>query len=1035
MTTRITLFILLACTIASFGQAPGNVSSNLHIWLKSNTGVTGSPTVTAWNDQSGNGYNAASPNGPDIITDRVNFNPSLSFNSNYLQVVGGLFGTSTFNDIFVIMVNKTNDVKNSSVFRESTAGGDRFGSHMPWGNERVYYDVGTCCGSSRIQTNWLSGAGLFHIWVMGSSTGTSTPSGTRKSIYRDGLLIGSNNNNDNITGANNTFYMASANGTSSFHEGEISEFIIYTGIPTSAELTRIQSYLAIKYGITLDQTTATNYVSSSGTTVYAATTSHNSYRTTITGIGRDDASALDQQKSRNRSSDEIVTMDKGGSFGSDLSFVVWGSNGDSRLGTTTGAHPSYQYVIERDWKVDLTGSPGTVSVSFDLVGPIPNTGDPSDYALLIDGTDTDYSSGATAHTTGASIANNQITFTGVSFSDGDHFSLAIESLNPTPGGTDNNVLAWYKADAGVTGDPVTQWDDQTNNGFDATSGAGPSVLSNRINYNPSHQFDGSDHMVVSGGLFGSGVQNDMFVYTVSRTNTVTASSIFREELTGGDRFGSHMPFNDNVAYYDFGECCGDGRVSSNWGTSAGNYHLWTLGSSSLSTGPSGTRKFIQRDDNTIVTNDNNSTGLGNSADFYLGSATSTTERFTGEIAEMIIINDSPTASEHNQIRSQLALKYGLQIGIDLLASDGTTVWNSAVAGYQNDIVGIVNETNEGLLQKQSHSEDDSVRIYVGTLAADNNANTSTTGDFGQDKAYIVAGHDGRKLNATTSSAAEMPGAGIYSRLAREWLVSNTNFTGTWNFDVTISAASEPTMVTASDLRLLVDADGDFSDATIYDTGSGLTFSYSSNVITVSGISNTHIAEDADAYITIASASINTPLPIELMNFEAEVIEDEVLLEWRTSFERDNDFFTVQKSTDAKEWLSIDQIAGTNQGEGTKDYSFTDRNPLSGTSYYRLKQTDFDGKWTYSKIKSVQISNALEKLQIYPNPAQNELNLAFSTPEYSQISIYNNMGQLVSEEVVDQELYKKLDLSEFEKGVYILEVRTSESVVSKRFIVN
>ena len=86
-------------------------------------------------------------------------------------------------------------------------------------------------------------------------------------------------------------------------------------------------------------------------------------------------------------------------------------------------------------------------------------------------------------------------------------------------------------------------------------------------------------------------------------------------------------------------------------------------------------------------------------------------------------------------------------------------------------------------------------------------------------------------------------------------------------------------------------DGDFSNASIYAAGGGLSISNSGGRITISGISTTHISSNSTAYITLGSVSSGTPLPIELVYFKAKLQnEATVLLNWQTAAEINNDFF-------------------------------------------------------------------------------------------------------------------------------------------------
>ena len=127
-------------------------------------------------------------------------------------------------------------------------------------------------------------------------------------------------------------------------------------------------------------------------------------------------------------------------------------------------------------------------------------------------------------------------------------------------------------------------------------------------------------------------------------------------------------------------------------------------------------------------------------------------------------------------------------------------------------------------------------------------------------------------------------------------------------DFTIASSTAPSYVDITDLRLLVDSDGDFSDASVYNEGGGLSFSYSAGVISVTGISKAQIPNNSTRYITIASVNSATPLPIELISFEATAKKNRtVQLTWQTASEKNNDYFTIERSVNGIDWKEIDRI--------------------------------------------------------------------------------------------------------------------------------
>lgn len=120
--------------------------------------------------------------------------------------------------------------------------------------------------------------------------------------------------------------------------------------------------------------------------------------------------------------------------------------------------------------------------------------------------------------------------------------------------------------------------------------------------------------------------------------------------------------------------------------------------------------------------------------------------------------------------------------------------------------------------------------------------------------------------------------------------------------------------------------------------------------------------------TLASATSANPLPVELLYFRARPEADFVRLEWATATETNNDFFTVERSADARSFTPILTQPGQGNSFSTETYSDLDRSPLPGLSYYRLKQTDFDGQFSYSEVVSVSRERE-DRPVVFPNPAR------------------------------------------------------------------
>jgi hypothetical protein len=175
------------------------------------------------------------------------------------------------------------------------------------------------------------------------------------------------------------------------------------------------------------------------------------------------------------------------------------------------------------------------------------------------------------------------------------------------------------------------------------------------------------------------------------------------------------------------------------------------------------------------------------------------------------------------------------------------------------------------------------------------------------------------------------------------------------------------------------------------------------------------------------------LPIELLNFSAKPKMSTVELKWSTASETDNDFFTLERSKNGKDWVEIGTVEGAGTSNAQLDYSFEDESPLNGKSYYRLKQTDFNGDFEYSKVEHVTFEGLADNVQLFPNPTSGELNMVFEKVG-SGWSIMNLLGQDLSQEIVillENPYEVKLDVSNLADGFYFIKTDTQLIKFQKR----
>lgn len=187
---------------------------------------------------------------------------------------------------------------------------------------------------------------------------------------------------------------------------------------------------------------------------------------------------------------------------------------------------------------------------------------------------------------------------------------------------------------------------------------------------------------------------------------------------------------------------------------------------------------------------------------------------------------------------------------------------------------------------------------------------------------------------------------------------------------------------------------------------------------------------------IDASSLCALLPIELLDFNVAVISNnEVSLTWVTGSEINNNFFTIERSRDGLDWEFVLNVNGAGTSSEVMEYQSIDKNPYYGDSYYRLKQTDFDGEFEYSMIRHISINrNKDSKVEIYPNPTKDQITIEGDSYELKRISITNLEGQDVQNSIKINKLNNSkaiIDLSQLPKGVYIIETRTSLNKVYKQ----
>ena len=383
------------CILAGTGllkaQSPGGISANNKMWLRSDNGVntTGS-TVTQWQEFSGanvTGNFTVQPltgtanvqTGPTLINAGINFNPYLSFDgiTNSLASVNNFFGTALVNNSNVTVFQVLN-LKSGIVWLKWET--DQIGSTGRFGFEN---SAGTIRFDFPKAVPATAGQNIGVANVLNKHSLSTVYADATTSVNR---LNGANDNTipipgpGNFGGVSTKIVIGNENLLNLPCKIDLAEVIIYSTTLSAADRNKIESYLAVKYGFTLNQLAANNnnYIASNATVTWDRVL-NSSYANDITGIGRDDATALMQKQSKSINSTALVTLyngtypagtfpllnsDNTNSFSNDLSFLLVGDNG----GTTTINQCAFDGTaqrMQRIWKASSTGTAFPLTISVD----------------------------------------------------------------------------------------------------------------------------------------------------------------------------------------------------------------------------------------------------------------------------------------------------------------------------------------------------------------------------------------------------------------------------------------------------------------------------------------------------------------------------------------------------------------------------------------------------------------------------------------------------------------------------------------------
>ncbi|MBK8499027.1 MAG: T9SS type A sorting domain-containing protein [Flavobacteriales bacterium] len=202
--------------------------------------------------------------------------------------------------------------------------------------------------------------------------------------------------------------------------------------------------------------------------------------------------------------------------------------------------------------------------------------------------------------------------------------------------------------------------------------------------------------------------------------------------------------------------------------------------------------------------------------------------------------------------------------------------------------------------------------------------------------------------------------------------------------------------------------------------------------TVNTLTNTVTTSLTNNYVIVwALVQSSTPLPVELLWFDAQPMDEEVLCSWSTATELNNDYFTVERSADGLSFIDIGEVGGAGASQMTHDYAFADKQPLGGLSYYRLRQTDLDGAESWSDVVAVWRDAPSAELAVYPNPCTDRLFIGGSVPAGEHVLILDATGRVVIDAA--SSAGTSIDVSALPAGSYVVRTSNTSGSGSARFV--
>ena len=597
-------------------------------------------------------------------------------------------------------------------------------------------------------------------------------------------------------------------------------------------------------------------------------------------------------------------------------------------------------------------------------------------------------------------ANTQYTYT---ISDDDNAGFS----GPGGVGESSNIKLWVRAEdiQGTNdGDDISLWADHSGNGNNLTQSNAtfkPHFYKNVINGYQVVRCNIDNSRLIKNS-FTDFPKSEITTFCTSKPTAFSDNASF-SYATSTNNNEYLIISSNNIRLYRGGASSASGISTNTWGIVSTS---WRNSDDKATVSLNGKDNYSGIIANSDITSggclaigaeqDGVNTGYVNSQDFE------------GDYSEVIVYNIILNSAQKNIVNNYLSAKYKIEIS----AKDK---YINTSDDYFKEVIGVGTESDGS--QRESHG---SGGLWL------KQATNFGNGD------YLFIGHN--QVNSQLYTPAEDAGLsaiGIEQRWGRDWYFDITDagsaITTDLTFDFVEAGMGSPTAPdgTTSNYKLL------------YRSGTSgnwkIVGSATSKNPTQVIFSNQSLP-DVDGYYTLGTINAsNSPLPVELITFEANAQNNKVLLNWRTATELNNDYFEIQHSIDNTNWKVLGNMAGNGTTNIVHDYSYTHQKPNNGINYYRLKQIDFDGKFSFSNIVTANIANS-DDIKIFPNPTNGLVNI-INIGTGSRVELIDMNSRIVSTEIKYVNNSAVLNLEPLSSSIYYIRVISENDVKVFKVIKN